>query len=121
MNDPKLKCGYRDELYAATYPCVGCGYCCKEVLCLAGAQKHGFREGPCPEVREEDGRYWCGLVSDAEGEEKLKLIEMLSIGAGCSSAMNSDRCAVLGMTTLDIFEKLLGSTVRTDPAEGSAG
>jgi len=66
-------------------PCVGCGYCCRKAPCVLG-------EGvPCVELVERDGRWWCGLVLAATGEDR-EMIELdLFIGDGCCSSFNSDR------------------------------
>ena len=81
-------------------PCVGSGYCCKKVICWEGMRVHGEEvEGPCPSLREVSWSgltvYRCGLVEDAEGNEKERLMESLAIGAGCCSALNTDRVPIL--------------------------
>ena len=74
------------RLVERNHDCVGCGYCCSKVICLVGFQKHGPKN-PCPELREHDGRFWCGLIEDAKGIEREELMDQLAIGAGCSSTM----------------------------------
>ncbi len=76
-------------------PCVGSGYCCKKAPCVLGVEKHG-QVAPCPSLVFKDGRYWCGLVEDAKSEEeKQHLINILGIGAGCCSPLNSDRAKMI--------------------------
>lgn len=43
-------------------PCNGCGYCCKAIPCVLARDMIGAREGPCPALEHDDGRYWCGLI-----------------------------------------------------------
>lgn len=78
--------------------CVGCGYCCKKVICWEGihanrelVEKQGNNRGPCPELVFQDGRYWCRLVLEADEKERKRLKMSIHIGAGCCSNMNSDR------------------------------
>lgn len=68
-------------------PCVGCGYCCTVMTCHAGALKYGPRTGGCPALTFMRGRYWCGLVLDADAETSAALKRALSVGAGCSSSL----------------------------------
>lgn len=84
--------------------CVGSGYCCRKAPCWEAwryypemsIQNFGSEDSPgCPALRERDGRHWCGLVEDAQGEEKWRLQQSLSIGAGCCSSLNSTRLEIL--------------------------
>lgn len=86
-------------------PCVGSGFCCKQSPCWEALRKFSpaelggrFGDGGagCPALRSRDGRHWCGLVEDADEEERCRLKESLHIGAGCCSSMNSDRTKLLG-------------------------
>lgn len=69
---------------AEPLPCVGCGYCCRKVQCLASAQIHGFRRR-CPELYFENDIWRCRLAEDPQMRIRLH------IGAGCCSTLNSDR------------------------------
>jgi hypothetical protein len=44
-------------------------------------------EPPCKFLVADDRRYWCGLVIEAEGQEKINLEKDLAIGCGCSSSL----------------------------------
>lgn len=57
---------------------------------MAGSQIHG-PVAPCPSLVFRDGRYWCGLVLEADGNEKERLIDTLAVGEGCCSPLNTDR------------------------------
>lgn len=77
------------------YPtCVGCGYCCKTVQCLISYAKYGLRK-KCPDLREHDGRFWCGTYEDASEAERVQYTDALNIGTGCTSNMNTDRLKYL--------------------------
>lgn len=76
--------------------CVGCGYCCKKAPCFIAACVHKtlepwIQEKGCPSLRVENGRHICGIYADATGETKERIKEDLAIGAGCCSALNSER------------------------------
>jgi hypothetical protein len=72
-------------------PCLGSGTCCREAVCMEGQRVGHGPHGPCPELREHDGRSWCGLVEDATGQELERLRESLAIGAGCCMTLNEQR------------------------------
>lgn len=77
------------------YPkCVGCGYCCKKIQCIVSYSKYGTQE-KCPDLREHDGRYWCGIIEDATEAELVQYTGALHIGEGCSSNLNTDRLKYL--------------------------
>ncbi len=82
-----------DGIAAAS--CLGSGYCCKNALCGLAVQRHPKATAPCPSLVLKDGRYWCGEVLAAEGEELQWLIDNLYIGAGCCSPLNTDRKPLL--------------------------
>lgn len=81
--------------------CIGSGYCCKKAPCAFAVARrypieHWLDGGKgCPDLREIDGRYWCGLYLDAAGPKKKLIKEELAIGAGCCSSMNSTRQEML--------------------------
>lgn len=72
-------------------PCLGSGQCCRKVVCWEGLAAGHSSQGPCPELREHDGRSWCGLVERATGEELTRLRKSLSIGAGCCGTIGNRR------------------------------
>jgi len=46
------------------------------------AEKHGMTStygGRCPALVRSSGKYWCGLVLNAEGQEKAVLAHALKI------------------------------------------
>lgn len=48
-------------------PCNGCGYCCKEELCviaksLLGKPMMEVASGPCPYLEQDGEKFVCGLV-----------------------------------------------------------
>ena len=73
------------------YPaCVGCGYCCQKAVCVVGLLHYGPGEktsGDCKFLLTDDGRYWCQLILQAEGEKKKRLMKEMAIDCGCSSSM----------------------------------
>jgi len=75
-----------EERWNQIAPCVGCSFCCSQALCAIGNAKHGVRP-PCPELRHHDGRYWCGIIEDAPEHSRAQYMEVMAIGAGCSSSM----------------------------------
>jgi len=66
-------------------PCTHCGKCCMGSPCGL-ARRYGLRiepYKPCPALRRIGTKYFCGLVLDAEGEERRHLEYVLKIGEGC--------------------------------------
>ena len=65
-------------------PCLGCGYCCKKVICVLGKEI----AGRCKELYWNDGQemYRCRLIEEDEAFGKA-----LSAGEGCCSSLNSWR------------------------------
>lgn len=70
--------------------CFRSGMCCKIAMCHEGLRAHGSHKR-CPSLREdtETGEHSCGLVEDANQQEKARLIASLSIGAGCCSTIGN--------------------------------
>jgi len=74
--------------------CVHCGYCCRKAVCLTYMiVVQSIAIPPCPMLFEQDGRFYCGLIKDAQGTEKEDFVNnSLAVGAGCSSNLaNEDR------------------------------
>ena len=65
-------------------PCVGCGYCCTQVICAAGRMIYGHYKKPCPSLARTGNRYVCSLYLD----DPLCYGEILEIGGGCCSPLN---------------------------------
>ena len=74
--------------------CVGCGYCCKKVQCFISHAKYGLKD-ECPDLREHDGRFWCGVYEDAGELERVQYDDALAMNEGCTSNMNTDRLKYL--------------------------
>lgn len=78
--------------------CVGCGYCCIKAQCWIGAkhtdrhvmEKWRFGRDRCPFLKWEGQRYVCTLML-RDDEIGAQAREELSVGAGCSSSLNSWR------------------------------
>lgn len=86
-------------------PCVGSGFCCKKARCWIGAQVHGPGRD-CPSLVLKEGRYWCGEVLKATGDEQEAMKQDLSIGEGCCmSLFNHLRDAILLNMTEEEFEE----------------
>jgi hypothetical protein len=73
--------------------CVGCGFCCKESICLVGIRyfisldkeiKLADLKDGCPALTWNGQRYVCELVS-IPGQEGEDLREDLNIGTKCCS------------------------------------
>jgi hypothetical protein len=65
-------------------PCVGCGFCCTEVICRIGAMIYGHYANPCPALKWDRSRYVCTLyLSDPSRYEVF-----LEIGGGCCFPLN---------------------------------
>jgi len=66
--------------------CEHCGKCCLGSPCGL-AKKYGITDscdGSCPAVvKSADGKYWCGLVMKAKGQEEIEIRRILKIGEGC--------------------------------------
>ncbi len=88
--------------------CVRCGFCCSQALCMFAVAKCGPKTR-CPFLRHVGKQYLCGLIEDAKGEEKRRLMEDLSIGAGCSSGLNTRRKILLVAMEIEDGE-VLGDT-----------
>jgi hypothetical protein len=59
---------------------------------MHGAFKHGEAHAPCKSLVFKDGRYWCGLVLEADESRRYFLMHDLAMGAGCTSSLfNTDR------------------------------
>ena len=86
LRSPLTKEGYES--------CIGSGFCCKKVRCWIGARVHGPGDN-CPSLVYKDGRYWCGEILRASGDEKERLINDLHVGAGCCASLNTDRQVML--------------------------
>jgi hypothetical protein len=70
--------------------CVGCGYCCRKVPCAYSVMTYGDIE-KCRSLVFKGGRFWCGEVINSTDEERVRIQNILHIGAGCCSSLNSDR------------------------------
>lgn len=67
-------------------PCLRSGYCCRKATCAVGVA-HGAEPVGCRFLRgDRPGAYSCGLVDDG-----VIAPGVIYAGAGCSSALNSDR------------------------------
>ena len=68
-------------------PCNGCGWCCQNEVCVLGEAVFGEAQAaPCPALRNHDGRFWCGVVEEAERRNVAfgaHLKWSLGIGIGC--------------------------------------
>lgn len=62
--------------------CIGCGYCCIQSTCLLGVEVFGGKY-PCPALFWNGKQYRCKLANGCE--------EILYIGSGCCSPLNSWR------------------------------
>ena len=77
-------------LYPGARPCIRCGWCCKQVQCGFGTWDPARHQ--CKElVRQEDGDYSCEIydkiINGSDDSWKISP----AFGAGCTSALNSDR------------------------------
>lgn len=73
-------------------PCNGCGWCCQQEVCGLGREVLADAVAPCPFLKQHDGRFWCGVIEEAEradvafgGHMKWRL----GIGVGCYAAPES--------------------------------
>jgi hypothetical protein len=68
-------------------PCIGCGFCCTEIICRTAAMIYGHYTNPCPSLAWDGDRYICALYrSDPDRYEFF-----LEIGGGCCFPMNPRR------------------------------
>ncbi|MDQ7781246.1 MAG: hypothetical protein RDU20_00110 [Desulfomonilaceae bacterium] len=59
--------------------CVGCGFCCTQVICRMGSMLYGHYTNPCPALARRNDRHVCTLyLSDPARYEGI-----LAIGEGC--------------------------------------
>jgi len=63
--------------------CVGCGYCCLAARCLLSLLTFGYADRRCRALEWNGTRYVCLLAKDYG--------DLLYIGAGCGSSLNSWR------------------------------
>ena len=67
--------------------CNGCGDCCVQEVCGLGIEVLGeSAQAPCPLLRQHDGRFWCGVIEEAERVDVAFAGHMkwrLGIGNGC--------------------------------------
>lgn len=70
-------------------PCVGCGYCCLQVMCDPGRKLnqavHKIPAERCPWLEWDGTRYRCRLAKIPD------FAEQLAVGEGCSSSLNTWR------------------------------
>jgi hypothetical protein len=84
-----LRCGGESRLNRGPN-CVGCGYCCTEVICRTGAMFYGHYSNPCPALTWNGLRYVCSLyLSDPE-----RYHQFIAIGDGCCFPLNPRRAEV---------------------------
>jgi hypothetical protein len=75
-------------------PCVQCGFCCKQTTCGAAEYDHTLSQ--CEALIEnDDGTYSCGKYDEILEMPKFMWEMMPAFGAGCCSAMNSDRQRII--------------------------
>lgn len=66
--------------------CNGCGECCAAAVCDLGLEVLPSAQAPCPFLRQHDGRFWCGVIEEAEKADIAfggHLKWRLGIGIGC--------------------------------------
>jgi hypothetical protein len=63
-------------------PCTGCGYCCKQALCLYALLLNAAGP-PCGLLLRKGGRYWCRLLLALEGAALDRVAKGLCLGEGC--------------------------------------
>lgn len=82
-------------------PCVGCGYCCLKMPCVAAVRIYGPIER-CPALywNEKKKMYQCKLMEIKILGERYR--EELAAGAGCCSPLNSWRKDVKRRTEEEI-------------------
>lgn len=80
-------------------PCNGCGFCCLAEPCVLAEEFIGAKEGACPALEWDQGRYWCGLLRNAHKhipgleekpwvDEKIRnlILQTRAFGVGCDSS-----------------------------------
>ncbi|MEW6349755.1 MAG: hypothetical protein AB1646_11885 [Thermodesulfobacteriota bacterium] len=70
--------------------CVGCGYCCKTVICRTGAMFYGHYKSSCPALEWNGVRYVCRLFLS----DPIRYESSLDIGGGCCFPSNPMRVPV---------------------------
>lgn len=75
----------------AIFECVHCGYCCKKAPCPFGEVDP--TTGRCIYLVEKSGLYYCSEYESIKDKPGAELSP--AFGAGCSSALNSDRWSIL--------------------------
>ena len=74
--------------------CTRCGACCYAMQCSFSRRLLGPKPGPCNALRrQEDGTYACGIIEEAEKEDKeLAAAAALIIGTGmgCDARFNGE-------------------------------
>lgn len=75
-----------EQLGLITSPCIGCGYCCSKAPCVIAFLHYDYDIDHCPALEWDGERHWCQLAREVPGAAGK-----LSVGAGCSSGLNSWR------------------------------
>lgn len=88
-------------------PCNGCGYCCKDQLCVMASSLlnkplRQFNPGPCPFLEQKESRFVCGLVVNPAkhapfvvaqvGAEKASehAVALIGGGIGCDAQQEGE-------------------------------
>lgn len=80
------------ELWPGAQPCMRSGFCCKQGPCAFGTWDTEKKQ--CAHlVGNKPGEYACGIVDEILTKPGWELNP--AFGAGCCSALNSDRLKLL--------------------------
>jgi hypothetical protein len=73
-------------------PCIGCGFCCVQAMCVAGRYLHPELDDQvvCPELHWNGQRHVC-LLMEQPGIAGERYRQGLYAGEGCCSNLNSWR------------------------------
>ena len=86
-------------LYPGAVPCVRCGHCCRVRSC--GYGEWDSERGKCKELTEnEDGTFSCAMYEKIIANPEWQWAMCPAFGAGCCSAFNSDRRAIVRRSLL---------------------
>jgi hypothetical protein len=64
--------------------CVGCGFCCSEIMCRIGTMIYGHYTKPCPALKQAGDRWVCSLYLG----DPARYEQILDIGGGCCFSSN---------------------------------
>jgi len=98
-----------------TYPCVNCGYCCRQAPCGWGKKTSEKDHTCCHLVADpaRPGRWLCGIYERIVGQPTADVAP--AFGAGCCANRNTYRRAIIAAGPFVIFKRWIGQPATAQP------